>query len=123
MAVTNLTDFLEHEHVKYFAVAHDPAFTAQEIGCLAPVCGKEMAKTVVVHLGDRFAMAVLPANQKVALSELGEAAGDEKVSFATEDEFKDLFPDCEVGAMPPFGNLYGMDVFLATPLTEDEEIA
>src|SRR5262249_488627 len=85
--------------------------------------GKEMAKTVVVRLDGRMAMAVLPANQKVALSELREAAGGAKASFVTEDEFKDLFPDCETGAMPPFGNLYGMDVYVATPLAADEEIA
>src|SRR5262249_44029827 len=84
---------------------------------------KDLAKTVVVHLNDRMAMAVLPANRKIALSDLGEAAGGAKASFATEDEFKDLFPDCELGAMPPFGNLYGMDVYVAAPLAEDEEIA
>lgn len=123
MALQKLTEFLDHEHVKYEMLSHSPAFTAQEVAASAHVSGKELAKTVVVHLDNQLAMAVLPANQKVSLRELREAAGGAKARFASEDEFKDLFPDCEVGAMPPFGNLYGMDVFLATPLTEDEEIA
>lgn len=123
MALQKLKEFLEREHVKYITLEHSPAFTAQEVAASAHVSGKEMAKTVVVHLDKELAMAVLPANQKVSLPELREAAGGVTARFASEDEFKDLFPDCEVGAMPPFGNLYGMDVFLATPLTEDEEIA
>ncbi len=123
MALQKLTEFLEREHVKYVTVPHSPAFTAQEVAESAHVSGKEMAKTVVVHLDKQLALAVLPANQRVSLPELREAAGGATARFASEDEFKDLFPDCEVGAMPPFGNLYGMDVFLATPLTEDEEIA
>jgi Ala-tRNA(Pro) deacylase len=123
MAVQKLTEYLDREHVKYVTISHFPAFTAQEIAALAHVSGKEMAKTVMVRLDERMAMAVVPANQRIALGELREAAGGAKARFATEDEFKDLFPDCEVGAMPPFGNLYGMDVFMAAPLEEDEQIA
>lgn len=123
MAAKKLTEFLDREHVHYVTLTHSPAFTAQETAESAHVPGKEMAKTVVVHLDDKMVMAVLPANQKIALAELREATGGGRARFASEDEFKDLFPDCEVGAMPPFGNLYGMDVFMATPLEEDEQIA
>jgi len=122
-ATEKLKQFLDKEHVRYKTLAHSPSYTAQEIAALAHVSGKELAKTVMVDLDGRIAMAVLPADQKVALSELREAAGVSKARFATEDEFKGLFPDCETGAMPPFGNLYGMDVYVAAPLTEDEEIA
>jgi Ala-tRNA(Pro) deacylase len=122
-AMERLKQFLDKEHVRYTTVAHSPSYTAQEIAADAHVSGKELAKTVMVDLDGQIAMAVLPADQKVALPELREAAGVSKARFATEDEFKGLFPDCETGAMPPFGNLYGMDVYVAAPLTEDEEIA
>ena len=123
MPVEKLKQFLDGQKVKYVSLTHSPAFTAQEIAAAAHVPGKELAKTVVVHLDGKTAMAVLPANLKVVLEDLCEAAGTDKARFATEDEFKKLFPDCEVGAMPPFGNLYGMDVYTATPLTKDKEIA
>lgn len=122
MPVQKLKDFLDREHVKYVTITHSPAFTAQEIAATAHVPGKELAKTVVVHLDGRMAMAVLPANQKIVLSELRDAAEGERAQFAVEGEFENLFPDCETGAMPPFGNLYGMDVYVAAPLAEDEEI-
>jgi Ala-tRNA(Pro) deacylase len=123
MSLKRLTEFLEHEHVKYSTLTHSPAFTAQEIAACAHVSGKELAKTVVVRVDGRLALAVAPADRRIALAELGKAAGDANARFASENEFKDSFPDCELGAMPPFGNLYGMEVYLAQPLTEDEEIA
>jgi Ala-tRNA(Pro) deacylase len=67
-------------------------------------------------------MAVLPADRKVVLQDLRDITGAENVAFATEKEFQQLFPDCEVGAMPPFGNLYGLDVFVAPSLAEDDQI-
>jgi Ala-tRNA(Pro) deacylase len=82
-----------------------------------------MAKTVIVKIDGQMAMAVLPATRKVVLQELREITGADHVTFATEEEFKALFPDCETGAMPPFGNLYGMEVYVAPSLAEDEEIA
>lgn len=123
MPIQKLKEFLDREKVKYVSLTHAPAFTAQEIAAAAHVSGSELAKTVVVHLDGKMAMAVLPANLKIILEDLREAAGTDQVRFATEEEFKRLFADCEVGAMPPFGNLYGMEVYAATPLTEDEEIA
>lgn len=123
MPIQKLKEFLDRERVKYVSLNHSPAFTAQEIAAAAHVPGTELAKTVVVHLDGKIAMAVLPANLKIVMEDLREAAGTEHARFATEDEFKRLFADCEVGAMPPFGNLYGMDVYAATPLTKDKEIA
>jgi Ala-tRNA(Pro) deacylase len=123
MSAEKLKELLDHEHAKYVTIAHPAAYTAQEVAESAHVSGKEMAKTVVVELGGRMVMAVLPANRKLDLSGLREAAGNAKARLAAEEEFRKLFPDCEVGAMPPFGNLYGMDVYVASALTEDAEIA
>ena len=123
MPVKKLKEFLDREKVKYVSIIHSPAFTAQEVAASAHVPGKNLAKTVIVNVDGETAMAVLPANRKIVLEDLREAAGTEAVKFASEDEFKQLFPDCETGAMPPFGNLYGMDVFVATTLAEDDEIA
>lgn len=118
-----LREFLDSQQVKYGTINHATAFTAQEIAALSHVRGRELAKTVMVTIDGRTAMAVLPASQKVDLNLLKRAAGAEAVELASETEFKSLFPDCEAGAMPPFGNLYGMAVFVEMSLTEDEEIA
>jgi Ala-tRNA(Pro) deacylase len=123
MPVSKLKEFLDRHSIEYVTITHSPAFTAQGIAASAHVPGKELAKTVVVKLGDEVALAVLPAPYKVDFDLLKELAGVEDVQLATEEEFKDMFPGCEVGAMPPFGNLYGMKVFAADELAEDEEIA
>lgn len=104
-------------------VSHSQAYTAQEIASLAHVRGKELAKTVMVKIDGKMAMAVLPASYRVNFDLLKAAAGTRGVELASEWEFKDMFPDCDTGAMPPFGNLYGMAVFVADSLAEDEEIA
>ena len=123
MAVRKLKEFLDREKVKYVSIVHSPAFTAQEVAASAHVTGKELAKTVIVKLDGEMAMAVLPANRKIVLQDLREVTGSDEVKFASEEEFKQQFPDCETGAMPPFGNLYGMDVYVAEALTQNEEIA
>lgn len=117
-----LRDFLDGHKVKYTVIQHSPAYTAQEIAASAHVPGKELAKTVMVKLDGKMAMAVLPASYRVNLKQLQAAAGAKKAELATEQEFKDMFPGCEVGAMPPFGILYGMDTFVAEALAEDPEI-
>ena len=123
MPVNKLKEFLDGNDVKYISISHSPAYSAQTIAASAHIPGKELAKTVIVKIDDHFAMAVLPASNRVHMSHLKEAASADHVELATENEFKDLFPDCEKGAMPPFGNLYDMDVYVADQLTEDEEIA
>jgi Ala-tRNA(Pro) deacylase len=114
---------LDDHHVKYMTIKHSPAYTAQEIAESAHIRGSEMAKTVVVKLDGRLAMTVLPASQKLNLNLLKQAAGARDAGLAQEAEFKDKFPECELGAMPPFGNLYGIDTYVADRLTEDEYIA
>ena len=123
MPSPKLKEFLDSNHVKYVAITHSTAYTAQEIAALAHVRGKELAKTVMVKLDGKMAMAVLPALHKVDFSLLKTATGAKTVELSGEAEFKSLFPDCEAGAMPPFGNLYGMAVFVDESLAEDEEIA
>jgi len=123
MPVRKLKEFLDNEKVKYVSIVHSPAYTAQEVAASAHITGKEMAKTVIVELDGKMAMAVLPANCKIVLQDLREVTGSEQVKFASEEEFKQKFPDCETGAMPPFGNLYGMEVFLAEGLSQYDEIA
>ncbi len=123
MPVQRLKEFLDSQQVKYVSIRHSPAFTAQEIAASAHVPGKELAKTVMVKIDGRMAMAVLPASLKVDFQRLQQAAGAERVELAPEKEFRDMFPGCEVGGMPPFGNLYGMDTYVAPQLAEDAEIA
>lgn len=123
MPVQTLKDFLDDNGVRYTVVSHSPAFTAQEIAESAHISGRWIAKTVMVKIDGRMAMAVLPATCRVDLDLLKDVAGAGTVQLAAEDEFKYRFPGCAVGAMPPFGNLFGMEVFVADILRESEEIA
>src|SRR6476620_2799113 len=123
MPVRTLKQFLDAQGVKYISIVHSTAYTAQEVAASAHVTGRELAKTVIVELDGEMAMAVLPANRNIVLQDLREVTGCDQVKFASEDKFKQRFPDCETGAMPPFGNLYGMEVFVAESLTNNDEIA
>ncbi|MGE3920431.1 MAG: aminoacyl-tRNA deacylase [Gammaproteobacteria bacterium] len=123
MAVGNIRDFLDHEHIRYKCIKHSPSITAQETAQSAHIHGKELAKTVIVKIGDKLAMVVLTANDKVNFSHLTQSLGGKPIQLASEREFRDQFPNCELGAMPPFGNLYGMEVFVDRKLSEDPEIA
>jgi Ala-tRNA(Pro) deacylase len=123
MPVEALREFLDRNRVKYVIITHSPAYTAREIAASTHIPGREIAKTVIVKIDGRLAMAVLPASELVDLDLLADAAFARRVELAEEEEFGDRFPDCQLGAMPPFGNLYGMDVYVAESLTEDEEIA
>ena len=123
MPVHKLRTFLDDNHVKYVTIGHSPAFTAQEIAAAAHIPGRELAKVVMVKLDDEMVLAVLPASHRVAIEQLRSATGARVVELATEEEFRNRFPDCEVGAMPPFGKLYGMRTFVAESLEDDERIA
>jgi len=123
MLSKKLKEFLDENKIKYVTIKHSSAYTAQEIASIAHIPGKDLAKTVIIKVNGKMAMAVLPASYKVSFEELKEFFGLSEVRLAYEQEFMDKFPDCEVGAMPPFGNLYGMDVYVAESLAEDEEIA
>lgn len=123
MPLTKIKEFLNQHKIKYIIIKHSSAFTAQEIAANAHISGKELAKTVMIKFDGKMAMAVLPASYKISFDDLKEVLGVEKVRLAYEQEFMDKFPDCEVGAMPPFGNLYGIEVYVAESLADDEEIA
>lgn len=122
MPSQKLKQFLDSHNVKYVSIQHSPAYTAQEVAASSHVSGRGFAKTVVVKIDGTMALVVLPANRKVVLADLREALGATQVKLATEEEFQARFPDCEVGAMPPFGNLYGMEVYVAPNLAEEAEI-
>lgn len=123
MPVRKLKEFLDQNKIKYVSIIHSTAYTAQEVAASAHVAGRELAKTVIVELDGKMAMAVLPANRKIVLQDLRDVTGCDQVKFASEDEFRTRFPDCETGAMPPFGNLYGMDVYVAEALCHNSDIA
>ena len=114
---------LDAAGIRYIIIRHSPEFTAQEIAAETHIRGKELAKTVMVKIDTNMAMAVIAASSKVDLERLRETTGAGMVELATEEEFGGLFPECEVGAMPPFGELYDMPVFVDDLLREDEEIA
>ncbi len=123
MPASKLKEFLNSRGIKYVSLQHSPAFTAAEIAASTHVSGCDFAKTVIVKIGGTLAMVVVPANRKLVLSDLRELLETDRVKLATEAEFQGAFPDCEVGAMPPFGNLYGMPVYVAASLAAEPEIA
>ena len=123
MPVKKLKEFLDKNQVKYVTVTHSPAYTARQIAVSAHIPAKELAKSVILMADDKAVMVVVPASQRVALGRMRKIIGAEAVCLADESEFQALFPGCELGAMPPFGNLYGMDVHVSEKLSEDEEIA
>ena len=123
MPINKLKQYLDSNNVEYITISHSKAFTAQKVAASAHIPGKELAKSVIIKLDGKMAMAVLPASYRVDMDQLKIATGAKKVELSKEFEFKNKFPDCELGAMPPFGNLYGIDVYVAKSLAEDEEIA
>ncbi|MBN2412507.1 YbaK/EbsC family protein [candidate division KSB1 bacterium] len=123
MPSKKLKKYLDDNNIKYIIIRHSPAFTAQEVAGMAHIPGKDMAKTVIVSIQGKMAMVVIPASLKIDFSLLKKVTGVNDIELATEEEFKYLFPDCEIGAMPPFGNLYDMDVWAEKSLTEESEIA
>ena len=116
-----LKEYLDKNQIRYTLMSHSPAYTAQSAAATMHVPGKELAKTVVVAAGSKTALAVLPASFHVNLKKIGTLIG-KPVRLASEQEFIGLFPDCELGAMPPLGQLYDLPVFVDTTLEADEEI-
>ena len=123
MAAMKLKNYLQSREVKYRSIEHPQTYTAPETAASAHVSGNDFAKTVIVEMGGELAMVVLPANRKILLEDLREMLGEQDLRLATEEDFKEQFPDCELGAMPPFGNLYGLPVYVAHSLAEEPEIA
>ncbi len=123
MPSEKLKEYLDKHKVDYEEISHPVKYTAQQVAAAVHISGKELAKTVIIKIQGKLAMAVLPASCRVDFALLREVVGSDDVELAREHEFKDLFPDCEIGAMPPFGNLYGLDIYVAQKLAEDDEIA
>lgn len=122
MISTRLRNLLEENGVTFEVVRHDPAFTAQQLAARIHVPGKEFVKSVVVRLDGRYAIAALPAHRLVDEKALARVAGAARCELATEAEFRDLFPECEVGAMPPVGRLYDLPTYVDEEVTRDESI-
>lgn len=116
-----LKEFLDNHKVKYSTINHSPGYTAQEIAASAHISGKQMAKTVIIKMGNKLAMVVIPASEHVNFTALKERAGKD-VDLAKESDFKGKFPECEVGAMPPFGNLFNMQVYVSNLLANCDQI-
>jgi Ala-tRNA(Pro) deacylase len=115
-------NLLRDNHV-WFSIHHHPAaYTAQELAACEHIPGKMVTKVVIAFADENMVMLALPAPEKVNLLKLAEEMGTDNVRLASEAEFAGAFPDCEVGAMPPFGNLYGMPVLVDRTLAEDERI-
>ena len=123
VSLNSLKNFLDENHIQYVVISHSPAYTAQGIAALTHTPGQQLAKTVMVKLDGALAMTVLAASRLVDLRLIKDASGAKLATLASELEFKDAFPDCETGAMPPFGNLYNLPVYLDEDLTRDREIS
>ena len=116
-----LIDCLNENKATYEILRHPEAVTAQRIAQVEHVKGRHHAKVVIVKSGEQHLMTVLPADHQIDLEKVGKAIG-KAVSLAKEDDFKSLFPDCAVGAMPPFGNLYGLPTYVDQSLAEQDYI-
>jgi len=123
MPCAKLLEYLDANHVDYELTEHPNAYAAQDVAFKSGVPGRRFAKTVLVKLDGEMAMAVLPADSKVDFHLLRETAGAETITLALEEEFEEMFPDCELGAMPPLGHLYGMPVYVAGSLLGADSIS
>ncbi len=117
-----LKKYLDENSIEYVTIIHSKAFTAQQIASSAHISGIELAKTVIVKIDEKYALAVLPAPEKISFQLFAEKVGARKVKLATENEFKDLFPDCQIGAMPPFGNLYNISTYMSPDFSDNKMI-
>ena len=109
----HISKFLDSQHVTYQSYTHSRAYTAQGTAQAQHLSGKRLAKVVIVVVDNkRQIMAVVPASYRVDLERLGQLLDTSWIRLATEEEFKDSFPECELGAMPPLGNIYHLDVWV-----------
>ena len=117
-----LKSFLDENGVKYVTITHSRAYTAQEVAESCHVPAKDLAKTVMIHADGNFMMTVVPGSRRISFPLLKAIVNADEIRLATEGEFKGLFPECQAGAMPPFGSLYGLPVYADNALSEDEDI-
>jgi Ala-tRNA(Pro) deacylase len=123
MPLNKLKEYLDRNQIRYVTIKHSLAFTAQEIAASAHIKGKSIAKTVILKVEGKLTMFVLPGSFKIDLEKVKEVLKTSNIRFADEMEFKDKFYDCEIGAFPPFGNLYDIDIYCEEALLQDDEIA
>ena len=123
MPSKRIYELLVRERVPYEVLPHALSITAQETARVTQIPGAEFAKATILKADGRFVMAVLPAGQHVDLDRMRPLTRADRVELASEDEFVSIFPDCERGAEPPFGSLYGLDVFVDSALAENARIA
>jgi len=123
MAISRkLKAYLDKNKIKYIKKRHEEVYTAQEVAHAQHVPGQFMAKSVIVRVDAKMVIFVMPAHMLINMPRLKKMTGAKILRLATEKEFKDLFPGCDIGAMPPFGNLYGLPVCADKTLTEDKYI-
>ncbi|HEX2866915.1 MAG TPA: YbaK/EbsC family protein [Ignavibacteriales bacterium] len=122
MVNSKVKEFLEKTDIHYKNINHPLAFTAQETAASIHIKGKEFAKTVMIRIDGQLAMAVLPASHRIDFEMLKSILDADEVRLCSETEFRSKFPECEAGAMPPFGTLYDMDVYMAKCLLNNKEI-
>jgi len=115
--------FLKKNSIPFTLTHHPKAYTAQRVAAAVHIPGDVLVKSIIIKIDGKMALAVLPANDRIVFKEFAHQLHAKKVELATEEEFRKLFPDCETGAMPPFGNLYDMDTYIASDLTTNEDIA
>ena len=121
-SIERLRNFLDDHNIQYDLLHHDPTHTSEELAHKLNVDPKKIAKTVIVRNDKGYAMIVLPGDKKINFNYLSNVFLSNKLELAKEFEIKSLFPDCELGAMPPFGNLYKIPVYVALSLSSDHEI-
>ena len=118
----NVREFLQNRDVPFEMMAHDRTYTAQTLAAAVHVCGDEVAKTVLLWTDDDYLLAILPATHTIDLDRVESMLGMNTVELATEKECGARFPDCELGALPPFGSRYGMKTIIDESLMRDDEI-
>jgi Ala-tRNA(Pro) deacylase len=123
MPVEKLKKFLDENQIKFTICSHSTAYTAQEIAAKTHISGDIFAKTVMIKIDGKLAMAILPASYHIDIDLLKKQIGAKNLRLAYESEFKDIFPNCDVGSMPPFGNLWDLGVFVAESIAYSDEIA
>ncbi|KZX74843.1 hypothetical protein A3715_15120 [Oleiphilus sp. HI0009] len=112
MPVKQLQEYLDAHNMTYQAIEHSPAYTAKEIADLVDVKSEQVAKTVMVIMDGVLSMIVLPASCRIRMDRFARVMGTELIDLASEEEFKNRFPECDVGAMPPFGRMYEIPVYM-----------
>lgn len=115
-------DYLDQSNADYSISEHKPAYSAQVMAAEEHEQGKYVAKPVIIRSDGDYIMCVLAAPHKVVYDKLRDYLGTQDVALATEEETRNLFPDCEEGAEPPFGNLYGVRTIVDEALEQDDHI-